>query len=146
MFVNRLLPAAREKLVVISHAASVIDAAELLAPGTDLLAVCGARGSLAGVVTKSDLVRHIGRCRTEAFVVAVSAVMTTDVVVCSPRDWLNDVWSRMKIRGLKNVPIADDNARPIGLLNVRDALQHLLQEVENEEKLLRDYVLNVGYQ
>ena len=77
---------------------------------------------------------------------AVSAVMTTDVVVCSPRDWLNDVWSRMKIRGLKNVPIADDNARPVGLLNVRDALQHLLQEVENEEKLLRDYVMNVGYQ
>ena len=66
MFVNRLLPGAREKLVVISHAASIIDAAELLAPGTDLLVVCGSRGRLAGVITKSDLVRHIGRCRTEA--------------------------------------------------------------------------------
>ena len=31
-------------------------------------------------------------------------------------------------------------------LNARDALQMLLKEVENEESLLLDYVMCVGYQ
>jgi len=32
------------------------------------------------------------------------------------------------------------------MLSARDALQVLLEEVENEESLLRDYVMCVGYQ
>ena len=51
----------------------------------------------------------------------------------------------MKERGLKNVPITDQDSRPVGVLNARDALQALLEEVENEELLLRDYVMCVGY-
>ena len=71
--------------------------------------------------------------------------MTRDVACCQPKDWLRDVWNTMKERQLKNVPITDDSARPIGILNARDALQALMQEVEQEESLLRDYVMCVGY-
>lgn len=52
----------------------------------------------------------------------------------------------MKERRLKNVPIADEESRPVGVLNARDALQGLLEEVEDEESLLRDYVMSIGYQ
>jgi len=31
------------------------------------------------------------------------------------------------------------------VLNARDALQALLEEVENEESLLRDYVMGIGF-
>jgi hypothetical protein len=51
----------------------------------------------------------------------------------------------MKERRLKNVPITDLESRPVGVLNARDALEILLQEVEDEESLLRDYVMCVGY-
>jgi hypothetical protein len=33
----------------------------------------------------------------------------------------------------------------VGVLNARDALQVLLKEVENEESLLRDYVMGIGF-
>ena len=46
---------------------------------------------------------------------------------------------------MKNVTITDDASRPIGILNARDALQALMHEVEQEETLLRDYVMCVGY-
>jgi hypothetical protein len=57
------------------------------------------------------------------------------------------VWRlvEMKERRLKNVPITDLESRPVGVLNARDALEILLQEVEDEESLLRDYVMCVGY-
>lgn len=76
---------------------------------------------------------------------AASTVMTRDVVLCRPGDRLNEVWSVMKERHLKNVPIVDQDVRPLGALNARDALEALLEEVEYEEVLLRDYVMCVGY-
>ena len=63
----------------------------------------------------------------------------------TPDDLVLDVWSKMKSRGLKNVLIVDADGRPIGVLNARDALGVLLQGSRNEESLLRDYVMGVGY-
>ena len=51
----------------------------------------------------------------------------------------------MKERRLKNIPIVDEDVRPLGVLNARDALEALLEEVEYEEVLLREYVMCVGY-
>lgn len=71
--------------------------------------------------------------------------MTTEVAFCRPGDWVNNVWSVIKERGLKIVPVVDQNSVPVGVLNARDVLQVLLEEVEYEGQLLRDYVMCVGY-
>ena len=71
--------------------------------------------------------------------------MTRTVVSCRPGDLLHDVWMIMKDRRLKNIPILDQNSRPIGVLNARFLLEALLEEVEHEETLLRDYVMNIGH-
>jgi predicted transcriptional regulator len=71
--------------------------------------------------------------------------MTRDVLLCEAKDLLRDVWTRMKERGLKNVPVVDQASRPLGLLHARDILQVLLSESESDEALLRDYVMGVGY-
>jgi hypothetical protein len=34
---------------------------------------------------------------------------------------------------------------PLGVLNARDILQVLLQESEDKEAMLRDYVMGIGY-
>nr|WIE91351.1 histidine kinase [Mesorhizobium sp. WSM4875] len=51
----------------------------------------------------------------------------------------------MKERRLKNIPVTDAESRAIGVLNAGDALEALMPEVEQEETLLRDYVMCVGY-
>ncbi|HVY58094.1 MAG TPA: CBS domain-containing protein [Xanthobacteraceae bacterium] len=107
--------------------------------------MCKPDGLLAGIVTKTDVVGQISHCEGASCVTAASLVMTRDVVVCRPGDWLQDVWATMKSRGLKNIPVTDMENRPLGVLNARDTLEVLLREVENEEGLLRDYVMSVGY-
>ena len=84
--------------------------------------------------------------------IAASAAMTRDVVLCRPGDLLRDVWARMRERGLKNIPVVDPDTRPLGALHARDILQVLLKESKNEEStlrdeelMLRDYVMGVGY-
>ena len=146
MFVRGMMVLARERLVVLAEGAPLIDAAKLFNEmDTDIVVVCAPDGRLAGVVTKTDVVLQIGRCGGSACTAQVSSVMTHDVLVCRQGEDLSLVWAEMKTRRLKNVPVVDDESRPIGVLNARDALQALLGEVENEESLLRDYVMTVGY-
>jgi CBS domain-containing protein len=145
MLVERLLTPARARLVTIADDAPMIEAAKLLRAGTDLVVVCGSAGLLVGVITKTDVVGQISRCQGASCTTAASLVMTRDVLLCRTGDWLRDVWARMKERSLKNIPVVDQDSRPLGVLNARDALQVLLEEVQDEEALLRDYVMGVGY-
>ncbi|MER8413922.1 CBS domain-containing protein [Mesorhizobium sp. M1342] len=60
-------------------------------------------------------------------------MITTDVAFCRPGDRLNDVWATIKERGLKNIPVVDQESKPLGVLNAKDVLLSLLQDVEYEE-------------
>jgi CBS domain-containing protein len=145
VFVEQLLAVARARLVTIADDASLQAAARLLLAGTDLVVVCTNNGAVVGVITKTDVVARIGGCQGAACTTAAALVMSVDVLQCTPSDRVHDIWSKMRTRDLKNVVIADAEGRPLGILNARDALGVLLQEVKNEESLLRDYVMGVGY-
>ncbi len=147
MFAEQMLPRARERLATVSTAAPVKDAADLMSkPHTDLVVVCDHDGDMVGVLTKTDIVGQIRRCVGGGCTARVDTIMTRDVISCRPGDALHDVWSVMRARGLQRIPIVDQGGKPIGVIYARDALQSLLGEAENDEALLRDYVMNVGYQ
>jgi len=144
MFVENMLSAAVKRLVSVGDTAPLIDAARPLNDlDIDLVVVCSADGRLAGIITKTDVVRQI--CLGSGYTTAASEVMMRDVVLCRPGDLLRDVWAVMKDRSVKNIPIIGQDSRPIGVLNARDVLEVLMDEAEYEEALLRDYVMSVGY-
>jgi CBS domain-containing protein len=146
MRVERILPAASRRLVIVGDDAPLTEAAKLLLEAdADLLAVCDADQRMVGVISKTDVVRQIGRSPDSERETAVAAVMTRTIVSCRPGDPLHDVWTTMKDRKLKNVPVLDQSSRPIGVLNARDLLEALLEEAEHEEVLLRDYVMSIGH-
>lgn len=145
MFVEQLLQKARARLVTIGDAAPLIQVAKLLQSGTDLVIVCDVAGVVAGVLTKTDIISQISHCQGASCITAAAVVMTRDTVMCKSGDLLTDVWTRMRERGLKNIPVVDQSSRPLGLLHARDILQVLLSESQDEEKMLRDYVMGIGY-
>lgn len=146
MLVSQMLSVARERLFVIRADAPLIEAASLLGGiNSDLVVVCDGINHLVGVITKTDIVRKIGKCCGGACREITAGAMNGDVVSCKPGTRLEDIWLYMKERGLKNVPIVDGNAMPLGVLNARDALELLLSEAQQEDHLLRDYVACSGY-
>jgi CBS domain-containing protein len=146
MLIESLLPAARRHLAVIGDDALVIDAAKLLGrPHINLVAVCNPDDMMVGVLSRNDIVRHISQCRGAACTMSVAGLMTRDVVACRPGDLLDDVWSVMKDRGFRHVPIIDDDSKPLGIIYARDALDSLLTEVKDAQRLLLDYVACAGY-
>jgi CBS domain-containing protein len=145
MIVKTILPRALERLAVIEADAPVTAAAALMSkPHTDLVVVCD-QGHMVGVVTKTDIVRQIGRCIGAGCTAGVDSIMTRNVISCLADEKLINVWAVMRERGLQRVPIIDEARRPLGIIYAREALQALLSEAENEDELLRDYVSGVGY-
>ena len=172
MLVEKILPVARERLVTIAANAPLADAAKLLgSTQINLVVVSDFDEVVVGVVTKSDVVRQIGQCRFArrdpvvafdvfrsllvqmgvlhcrgcACTTTVAKVMTKGVTSCRPSDLLQDVWLIMKWHGFLGIPVIDQEFRPLGVLNARDALQVLLEKAEDEELLLLEYIVGIGY-
>jgi CBS domain-containing protein len=110
-----------------------------------LIVVCDDNGALAGVLTKTDVVRHVARSPEVRGNVGIESVMTRDVTCCRASHALDEVLGLMSEKGFIHIPVVDQNGRPLGVVNARDVLQALLQRLQREELLLRAYIIGVGY-
>lgn len=146
MLVERILPIAFNRLITIRDDALLTEVAKLLSSThVSLVVVCNPDGVMVGVITKTDIVRQIAHCRGLSCTMSAAAAMTRDLTYCHPSDMLKDVLSIMKERGVVHIPIVDQDSRPAGVVNARDALQALLVEADDEGLLLRDYIMGIGY-
>lgn len=145
MFVEKLLPDIRKRLVCVEPTASLLTASRLLSEGGDMVLVCSDDRCLVGIVTKTDVVRTTGHCTGASCTAPVTGAMTQEVLTTTPHAGLHDVWKTMRDRKLKNLPVLDDDGTVLGVLNALDTLRTLLHEVRNEEALLRDYAMSLGY-
>jgi CBS domain-containing protein len=146
MRVERILSIALQRLITIRDDALLADAAKLLSSTHKaLLVVCNPDGVMVGVISKTDVVRQIAHCQGVSCTMSVAAVMTRDVTYCHPNDVLKDVLSIMKERGFVHVPVVNQESKPVGVINARDALQVLLEEVEYDGSFIRDYIMGTGY-
>jgi CBS domain-containing protein len=123
---------------------SVRDAAEAFSDAQiGLLIIRGGKGETKGVVSKSDLVRHLARSgRIDAPLVEV---MSQPVVSASTKADLRQTWQFMVQRRLQSLPLLDADRKPIGLLDIRDALEAMLRNEERQEVELINYIAGNGY-
>jgi CBS domain-containing protein len=145
--VHHILDGARKRLAVLHQEAPVPDAAAILAnPNTPLIVVCSANGIAVGVVAKTDIMKSLAGSGTDSFRLQTGAIMTSPVVSCHVDQTLQRVWATMNTASLRSIPVLDDTGLPLGVVHARDLAGALLDEVTDEEMVLRDYVLGVGYQ
>ncbi|AUC13481.1 CBS domain-containing protein [Agrobacterium pusense] len=145
VLVEQILGRAKARLVKISPDAPVLDAATLFRDGAEMVLACRESGRLAGIITKSDLMRSfVQSCRLD-LAVPVASVMQKEIVSCEPADKLEQVWQVLSQNSFRHLPVEDQNGCAIGVVNARDILGGLLREAESEEELLKEYVMGVGY-
>ena len=147
ILVKHILEAARKRLVVLSREASLFDVARILANrDTPLVVVCDSDGIAVGVISSSHVVNVLATAGVDALCFNAGAIMTKPVLSCHVDETLQEVWAVMNSQTLPCAPILDDDGRAQGVVHARDIAIALLDEVNYEEVLLRDYVLGVGYQ
>jgi len=135
------------RLVTAKTDATVQEIAKLLSRAQiSLVIICAADGAMEGIITKTNLVKHIAQPSTVGAQSKAKDVMETKVTCCLPDDDLEQVLAMMKARHLLHIPVVNEMRVPLGVINAHDALGALLVDEKYEEALLRDYVLGVGYQ
>lgn len=144
MFVRDLAEQTRARFKALDESSSVRAAAEALAtPRLGLVIVQGPDGRTSGVVSKSDLVRHLSRAG--AVELPITVVMTRAVITISPADDLHETWQYMVRRRLQNLPVIGSDHKPVGTLDIRDALAAILSMEEDQEEALISYIAGSGY-
>lgn len=148
ILIQHILDDARKHLAVLSQTAPLTEAAKILAnPATPLAIVCDDAGIVVGVVSRADIVKAFCRASSEVFKSSVASVMTRQVLSFQESETLQSVWAALSARrGLRCAPVLDSSGKPQGVVHARDIARALFDEVTNDEQLLRDYVLGVGYQ
>ena len=146
ILVKHILEAAQKRLVVLSQEASLFDAARILANrDTPLVVVCDSDDIAVGVIASSHVIKVLATAGADALGFNAGAIMTKPVLSCHVDETLQQVWAVMNSRTLPCAPILDDDGRAQGVVHARDVAIALLDEVNYEEILLRDYVMGVGY-
>lgn len=149
ILVKHILEPARKRLAVLSQEASLFDAARILAnqeTHTPLAVVCDSDGIAVGVIAPIHIVNILASAAADALGLNAGAIMTKPALTCHVDEALEQVWAIMNSRTLPCAPILDDDGRAQGVLHARDVAIALLDEVNYDEALLRDYVMGVGYQ
>jgi len=144
MYIEQLKAVTQGRLAVIDVDATLQVAAFALSnPGTGLAIVSDPSGRAMGVLSKSDLIRHLAQ--TDPTGTSVAALMSRDIVSCRPNDEVHLVWETMVARGLQNMPVLGAEAEPLGILAIGDVIRVLFEQEEFEEHMLENYVAGIGY-
>lgn len=145
MRIEQLSSVTSPRLTVIGMEATLQAAARsLTSPGIGLVVVCDGSGRATGVLSKSDLIRHLAH--HDRAKVAVATLMSPNIIACTPDDEVYAVWQTMAAQRLQNMPVLGADSIPLGILDVRDVMKVLIELEQYEEEMLSKYISGIGYQ
>lgn len=92
-----------------------------------------------GILSERDIVRVLGERGASVLDEPVSGVMTRKVVSCRPSDTVAGLMEVMTSGKFRHLPVLE-NDRLVGLVSIGDVVKLRVQEYENEQEALRDYI------
>ena len=97
------------------------------------------QGHLEGILSERDIVRVLGERGARVLEEPVSAVMTRKVVSCRQSDTVAGIMEMMTLGKFRHLPVVEDG-KVVGLISIGDIVKRRVQEFENEQEALRDYI------
>jgi len=94
--------------------------------------------SVDGIISERDVAYGIASHPDDLSTLPVSALMTSNVVTCSPDDTLAEVSSVMTKRHIRHLPVANGK-QLAGIISMRDVFMHRVDEVHRLAQLVTTY-------
>jgi CBS domain-containing protein len=142
-----LLKIAHVPPATVEPAASVFDAVSLMArEGVGAVAVAekAGKGELQGIFTERDVMLRVVQRGRNPRETQVQDVMTSPVETASEETTASEALALMLERHLRHLPILGSDGRLLGMLSIRNLLEHQLEDVKRELHSLDQYLLNDG--
>ena len=138
--VRDVLSAKGESLFSIDGQATVLDATRKMNQHKVGALVVMESGRVSGIFTERDVLTRVISEELPPAAVQVAAVMTRDVICCSPDDDLDEVSAIMKSRRIRHVPVCDFDGQLSGIISIGDVNAQYASNAEQHIHFLNDYI------
>ena len=140
MTVKAILSRKGGDVVTIAPTATLSAAVKLLAERRiGAIVITGPEDRVAGILSERDIVRVLGERGASVLDEPVSEVMTRKVVSCRQRDTVSAIMEMMTDGKFRHLPVLEGD-RVVGLISIGDIVKWRVQEYENEQEALRQYI------
>lgn len=96
-------------------------------------------GSVAGILSERDIVRHLSDDPANLLERSVREVMTSTVITCNRRTTISQLMEQMTEHRIRHIPIVEDGEL-IGIVSIGDVVKRKIEETEQEALALREYI------
>ena len=129
-----------DDIIRVKENACIADAASILTKkkiGSVL--VENATGDIVGILSERDIVGGMGQHGANLQDVAVSDLMTTDLIRCGSEDTVNEAMEMMTDRRIRHIPVFDEGKLK-GIISIGDLVKCRISEVQAEAEAMRQYI------
>ncbi len=97
------------------------------------------KGSLAGIVTERDIVKHAANEQRNIKDVVIKDAMSANLLVVKPGDDLDYVMAIMIQNNIRHLPVVEESGL-LGLLSMRDVVRVHVKNLKAENHYLKDFI------
>ena len=128
-----------ESVVSIAPDATVSELVAMLAEhGIGALIVT--RGDdVIGIVSERDVVRRLHSGGADILAAAISELMTSPVITCSPNNYVDAIAETMTEHRFRHLPVVAEG-RLVGVVSIGDVVKNRIRELESDRSQLEQYV------
>ena len=120
--------------IIVQKDENIVEAASLMRRFHvgDLIVVTTSEegNSPVGIVTDRDIVMEVVADNADPRSVKVAEIMSKELVTGSEEEGIYEIIGRMRMHGIRRLPVVDKEGRLAGILSVDDILEFLGEEVD----------------
>ncbi|TVQ34536.1 MAG: CBS domain-containing protein [Geminicoccaceae bacterium] len=140
MLVSQILKSKGDAVVGIEPEATVGEAAALMAQhNVGAVLVRTAAGEVRGILSERDLARGLAAQGSALSDARVGALMTSNVITCSPNDTTDGLMELMTQRRIRHLPVVQDG-HLVGMISIGDVVKARLGELQTQAAELQAYI------
>ena len=130
------------ELITVDENDQLLEAIKKLAKySIGAIPVINSNKKLAGIISERDIVKELAKNEDLDYSTLFVHQLMTKKVICCESDVLSDKLMELMTKNkVRHIPIVDNSNHPIGIVSIGDVVNRLIEKIEYENKMLKDFV------
>ena len=130
------------ELITVNENDQLLEAIKKLAKyNIGAIPVINSNKKLTGIISERDIVKEFAKNEDMDYSILFVHQLMTKKVICCESDVLSDKLMELMTKNkVRHIPIIDNSNHPIGIVSIGDVVNRLIEKIEYENKMLKDFV------
>ena len=130
------------ELITVNENDQLLEAIKKLAKyNIGAIPVINSNKKLIGIISERDIVKEIAKNEDLDYSNFFVHQLMTKKVICCESDVLSDKLMELMTKNkVRHIPIVDNSSHSIGIVSIGDVVNRLIEKIEYENKMLKDFV------